>query len=188
MTAPIDLLLAFVLSGAVALACRIQLRLSPRPWYATRYFAVLATFFGLVVLPGAAYRYFFYPDWSVMYVVDASATAGLFAMVALLALAGAAVGAFILGNYCARGHREWLLLTVLALASAGIATIATTGAERIKQVGSFAQWHRTFGLRDLGETDLFLAVLVMGGLVMLAWVHVLVMFAREGAAVRSASN
>jgi hypothetical protein len=188
VTAPIDMLLAFVLGGAISLACRVQLRLNPRPWYATRYFAAMIGFFSLVFLPAAAYRYFFHPDWSVMYLLDTSSTPGLFGLIGLLLLGASAIGAFVLGNYCARAHREWLLLTTLALAVAGIATIAAIGVERIKLVGSFAQWQGSFGLRPLAATDLFLAVVVMGACAALAWLHILVLFAREGAAVRNASR
>lgn len=188
MTAPIDVLLAFVLGGAIALSSRVQLRLNPRPWYATRYFAATVGFIGLVFLPAAAYRYFFHPDWSVMYLLDASSTPGLFGLIGLVILAASAVGAFVLGNYCARAHREWLLLTSLAVAVAGIATIAVLGVERIKVVGSFAQFERTFGLQHLASTELFIAVVVMGVCATIAWLHLLILFAREGAAVRSASR
>jgi hypothetical protein len=188
VTAPIDILVAFVLGGAVALACRIQLRLSPRPWYATRYFAALSGFLALVYLPAAAYRYFFHPDWSVMYVLDATSTPGILGLLQFVLLFAVATGAFVLGNYSARAHREWLLLTSLSLAVAGIATIAALGVDRIRVVGTFAQWEGNFGLRQLASTDLFGAILLMGAIVLLAWVHLLVFFAREGAAVRSASG
>ncbi len=188
MTAPLDVLLTFVLSGSLALACRVQLRLNPRPWYATRYFAMLLSLHGLVVLPAAAYRYFFHPDWAAMYLFPASETSGLFGLTALLSAGGAAVGAFILGHYCARTHREWVLLTTLALAIGGIATMAVLGAGRIAVVGTFTQWDGTFGLRPLRTTDLFAATMIMGACVLLAWLHVLVLFAREGSALRSASR
>lgn len=188
MTAPIDVLLAFVLGGAVALACRVQLRLSPRSWYDTRHFAALGGLLGMLVVPGASYRYFFHPDWSAMYLVNASNSPALFGLASLIGVAGSGVAAFVLGNYCARARREWLLLTMLAVAAAGVAVVATVGAHRIKVVGSLAQWEGTFGLRPVGETDLFLAMLIMGGCVVLAWIHVLVLFAREGAALRAASQ
>jgi len=188
VTAPIDVLLVFVLGGAIALACRVQLRLSPRPWYATRYFAALGGFMGMLVVPSACYRYFFHPDWASMYLFNASGSPALFGLGAILSVILSGVGAFVLGNYCARAHREWLLLTTLAVACAGIAVVAVVGAHRIKVVGTLAQWEGTFGLRQLGDTDLFPAVLIMGGCVVLAWLHVLFLFAREGAALRAASR
>jgi hypothetical protein len=188
VTAPIDVLGTFVLGGAIALACRVQLRLNPRPWYATRYFAALASLHGLVVLPAAAYRYFFHPDWSAMYLVPASETSGLFGLGALVVVCGAAIGAFVLGNHCAKARKEWVLLTSLAVAIAGIATISSLGSGRISRVGTIAQWEGTFGLRDLVGTDLFVAAVVMGGCALVAWLQVLILFAFEGAAVRSASR
>jgi len=188
VTAPIDVLLSFVLGGAVALAARIQLRLSPRPWYATRYFASLGTLYGFLVVPAASYRYFLHPDWSAMYMVDVAPAQQFFGLGALLAVMGSGLGAFVLGNYCARAHREWILLASLAAAAGGIAMLAALGAGRIGVVGSHAQWTGTFGLREIGETDLLPAMLIMGLFVVGAWVHVLVVFAREGTAVRSASR
>ena len=188
MTAPIDVLVAFILGGAIALACRFQLRLSPRPWYATRYFAALASLMGLVVLPASAYRYFFHPDWSAMYLIPASETSGLFGLGGLVVSAGAALGAFVLGHWSARAHREWVLLAALAVAASGIATAAVLGAGRIEVVATTSQWQGSFGLRPWRETDLFTAVLIMDSCVLAAWVHVLILFAREGAAVRAASR
>ena len=188
MTAPIDALLSFLLGGAIALACRVQLRLSPRPWYATRYFAALVGFMAMLVAPAAVYRYFFHPDWSAMYLVDASGSPSLFGFGALVAVVGAGLGAFVLGNYCARAHREWLLLTTLAVAAAGIAVVSAVGFHRIKVVGTFDQWQGSFGLRPLGETDLLPALAIMGACMLLAWLHVLILFVREGASVRSASR
>jgi hypothetical protein len=188
LTAPLDALLSFVLGGFVALACRVQLRLSPRPWYATRYFAGLASFQLLVFLPAAFYRYYFFPDWSAMYLFNASqfhfwATGGGLVVAALMAIA-----AFVLGNRCARARREWLLLTALAVALAGLATVASLLVDRLWSVGSFAQWQRNFGLRQLTETDLLPALLAMGVCVLVAWLYMLVIFAREGSAMGHASR
>jgi hypothetical protein len=188
VTAPIDALLSFMLGGAIALACRVQLRLSPRPWYATRYFAALVGFNAMLVAPAAVYRYFFHPDWSAMYLVDASSFPALFGLGALVAVVGSGVGAFVLGAHCARAHREWLLLTTLAVAAAGIAVVAAVGYHRIRVVGSFEQWQGSFGLRPLLETELFVALALMGGCMLAGWLHVLIVFAFEGAAVRSASH
>jgi hypothetical protein len=142
----------------------------------------------MLVIPGASYRYFFHPDWSAMYLVNASNFPALFGLVSLLAVAGSGVAAFVLGNYCARARREWLLLTMLAVAAAGVAVVSTVGAHRIRVVGTLAQWDGTYGLRTMYETDLILAVLIMGGCVLIAWLHVLFLFAREGAALRAASR
>ena len=188
MTAPLDILIAYVLSGAVALTCRTQLRLSPRPWYATRDFAALCSLFGLVVIPASAYRYFLHPDWAAMYLFDVNQLSGLFGLLGLVLVFGSAVGAFALGNYCARAHREWILLASMAAAIGGIVTLSLLGLERIRLVGSHNQWVGTFGLRPLGETDLYWSALVMGALVIGAWLHVLWLLSREGSAIRNASR
>lgn len=188
MTAFIDIFLSFVFGAAIALACRIQLRVSPRPWYATRYFYSLLVFQGMAVLPSAAYRYFFHPDWSAMYLFNASEVQSLFGLSSLALIFASGMGAFILGNFCARTQREWILLAGLAVAIAGIATVAVLGEDRFKVVGNFAQWTGSFGLRQFAETDLLPAVLLMGGCVVFAWLHILFLFAREGAAVRQASR
>lgn len=181
MTAPLDLLISVVFGGAIALASRGQLRVSSRPWYATRYFASAAIFQGLLVLPAAAYRYFFHPDWAAMYLFEASKATVIYGIAGLGLVLGAGVGTFGLGNYCARTHREWLILTVMALAVAAVVLMVVLLPERLLLVGSYAQWHGSFGLRALAETDLLPAVLVMDGCVLVGWVAVLAVFVREGA-------
>ena len=180
MTAPLDVLISVVLSGAVALACRGQLRVSSRSWYATRYFTALSTFLLLLVLPSAAYRYFFHPDWAAMYLIEASDLTVPFSVACLVAMSGAGVGTFALGSHCARSHREWLILTVLALAVGGIFVVAALSGTRLGQVGTYAQWHGSFGLRPLFTTDLWPALLVMGGCVLVVWIVMLVLYVREG--------
>ncbi len=177
-----------VFGTSVVLSCRVQLRLSPQPWYATRYFASLAAFEGMLVLPAASYRYFFHPDWSSMYLFQASNSTGLVAFGWLLLLFCVVVGAFWLGAYCARLHQEWLLLVVLAIAIGGISLLSTLGAKRLRLVGSYEQWSGRFGLRSIVETDLLPAVLIMGLCVLIGWIYILYLFSREGTSLRRASH
>ena len=188
MTLPLDILISFVLGGALSLACRVQLRRDPRPWYATRYFGALLSLMGLVFLPAAAYRYFFHPDWSVMYLFSTSASAGLIGLAGLVLDAGAAIGAFALGNYSARMRREWLAVVAMVSALAGIVGVALLGEERVLVVGQMTQWERGYGLQPLSESDLYWASLVMGGCVMVGWLQLMVSFIREGVALGRASR
>lgn len=188
MTAPIDLLLSVVVAASIVLTTRSQLRLSPQPWYATRYFAALATFEGMLLLPAAGYRYAFHPDWSFLYLFDASRYPGALTAGALVAVAAAAVGTFWLGDLLCRTGRVWALVLVLGGALAGIAAVATMGFGRMRLVGSHAQWVGTFGLRPLAETDLLLAILVMSGCVLIGWVFILYLFAREATALARTSR
>lgn len=181
VTAPLDIVISVVLGGAIALAARGQLRVSSRSWYASRYFVVVATFQGFLVLPAAAYRYFFHPDWAYMYLFEASRATAVFGMVGLSAVLIAGIVSFSLGAYCARSQREWLILTVMGLAIA-LAVLATAlGKARLVMVGSFDQWHGSFGLRPMFETDLLPALLVMGGCVVVGWITILAILTREGA-------
>lgn len=180
VTAPIDLLLSLIFGGAVALASRGQLRVTSRPWYLTRYFVATVTFHGLVVLPAAAYRYVFHPDWAFMYLFDTSSFRVVFVSIGLLLVFAAGVAGFLLGKHCARTDRLWLLLTSMAVCAGGIALITTLGARRLSAVGSTAQWEGAFGLSPIMSTDLFPAVVVMGGCALVGWISVLASFAREG--------
>ena len=188
MTAPIDLLMSVIFGASAVLASRTQLRLSPQPWYATRYFAALLTFEGMLVLPASGYRLLFHPDWSFMYLFEASAHPAAYgaASLALLALVG--VGTFCVGDFLSRTGRVWALIIVLGLAISGIATIAAVGAERLGTVGTHSQWAGTFGLHPLVETDLLFAVLIMGGCVAVGWVFILYIFIREAVALARTSR
>jgi len=187
LTAPVDVLLCVVFGVTSALASRVQLRLSSQPWFSTRYFASLATFLLMVVMPSTAYRYFFHPDWATMYAFEASRATGLFAVVTLLIGLGAGVGAFWLGSYCCRERKDWILLVVLGVAVAALALIAALGSARIGQVGTYAQWVGEFGLQPLGATDVLPELLISVVALAVGWLYLLVFFAREGFALSRAS-
>ncbi len=184
VTIPIDVLLSIVFGSAIALSSRGQLRVSSRTWFTTRYFVATVAFHGLVVLPSAAYRYFFHPDWSYMYLVDTSFAPVALSITGLIVLLAAGVGAFLIGSYCVRSNREWLILTVIVTAVAGIALVATLGVSRLGVVGTTAQQLGSYGLLQLHETDLLPAMLVMGGCVLGGWIYILVLFSREGTTSR----
>ncbi len=188
MTAPIDLLLSIAIAASVVLATRTQLRLSPQPWYATRYFAAVASFEAMVVLPAAGYRYGFHTDWSFLYLFEASRHASAVTVGGLVAVAGAAVGTFWLGDFLCRTGRVWALVLLLGGAIVGVGVVAALGLPRMALVGSHAQWVGTFGLRPLTSTDLLFALLIMGACVLLGWVFILYLFAREAAALARASR
>jgi len=180
VTVPIDLLLSVLFGGAVALASRGQLKVSSRPWYASRYFVATLAFHALVVLPAAAYRYVFHTDWAFMYFFDGSSLDGALVPAGLLLLLAASVGGFAIGTSCARTDRLWLLLTVMAACMGGIALVATLGARRLLSVGSTTEWDGGFGLSPITSTDLLPAIVVMGLCVLAGWISLLAFFAHEG--------
>ena len=188
MTAPFDLLLSVVIGASVVLASRGQLRLATRPWFASRQLAALVSLELMLLAPGAAYRYLFHPDWAFMYLLDTSGYSGMLAAGSLLLVVAAGVGTFWLGDFCARTGRLWLLLLALAVALAGLAVVVAVGSPRLAVVGSFAGWTGTYGLRPLGDSDLLLAMLVMGACLAVGWFHVLFRFAREGIRLARASR
>lgn len=184
MTAPIDVLLSIVFGSAIALASQGQLRVSSRSWFATRYFVATVAFHALVVLPSAAYRYFFHRDWSFMYLFDTTSAPVAFSILGLVVVFVAGICSFLVGSHCVRTNREWLILTIIVSAVGGIALVAVLGVSRLGVVGSTAQRLGSFGLQPLHLTDLLPAMAAMGACVLGGWIYILVLFAREGTTSR----
>lgn len=151
---------------AAALAGAHELRLSPRHALLTSSFFALVSFLALVLVPVSVYFYVFHGDWFLLYFVDVrhvpSALALIgFVMQALLGVLGFSVGATLVRSQ----HVVWIFGGLAACAVAAIAVVPLC-LDRLRVVGTYAQFRGGFGLAPYGGA-LFQGTLAMGLLLLL---------------------
>jgi hypothetical protein len=152
---------------AAALAGRQELRTSPRPIALTRSFFAFASYAALVVVPISIYFYAFHGDWFLLYLVDVARIPSAIALVgfALEACLGA-IG-FVLGALLVRSQREAMVGALIGLLLLLAVAVVVLYADRLAQVGTYAQFHGQFGLSGWGEAPLLTGALaMMAGLVL----------------------
>jgi hypothetical protein len=179
---PLPPLLVFTMvSGlAAALAGRQELRTSPRPVPLTRSFASYLSYALLVVVPISVYFYVFHGDWFLLYAIDVSQIPSAVALAGFALQAGLGALAFLLGAVLVRNQHE-----VIAGATLGIILVAGAGvgiayADRLSQVGSYAQFHGQFGLEPFEGGPLLEGALAMAAIALFGLVFLLVRLWQAG--------
>ncbi len=162
MPLPSLLCIAFAAGIAAAIAGRSELRVSPRPALLTRTFGAYAIFLAALLVPVSVYFYVFHGDWYLLYLVDVRRVPSAFALLAFMGHGAIGAGGFLVGASLVRSQRE-----LFAAASAGGAIAVALGIvalarSRLAVVGSYAQFHRGFGLASFTESALLEGGLVMG--------------------------
>jgi hypothetical protein len=171
---PLPPLLVFtVVSGlAAALAGRSELRTSPRPVALTRSFFAYLSYALLVIVPASVYFYVFHGDWFLLYFVDVSQIPSAVALIGFALQAGLGALGFLGGALLVRGQREILAGVIAGVLLVVGASVFFVYADRLAQVGSYAQFHGQFGLEafeggPLLTGSLALATVALFGLVFL---------------------
>lgn len=162
MPLPFLLLLGIAIGVAAAAAAKTELLLSPRPPLLTAAFSAFFTFVLFVLVPISVYFYVFHGDWFLLYLVDTGHVPSAIALVGFALQAGTATLGFLVGTALVRAqHMVAVYVTIGAcvLLAAGIVPVAM---DRLMVVGSFAQFHGSFGLIGYAETPLSRGGLVMG--------------------------
>jgi hypothetical protein len=181
---PSLLCIAFASGVASAIAGRSELRVSPRPALLTRAFGAYAIFLAVLLVPISVYFYVFHGDWYLLYLIDVRRVPSALALLSFMGhIALGAVG-FLLGASMVRSQRD-----VLAGLSAGAVAALSVGVlglarSRLSVVGSYAQYHRGFGLEPVMESGLLDGGILMSALLALGLVGLLVRVhwgARKGA-------
>lgn len=178
---PLPPLLALtLLSGfAAALAGRYEVRSSPRHVALTRSGLAYLSYALLVMVPTSVYFFVFHGDWFLLYLVDVSQIPSAIALLGFLLQAGLGMSAFILGAVLVRGQREALLGVALALSFLAGGGSVVAYAERLTQVGSYAQFHGQFGLGPF-EGPLLTGAVSMSALASFGLVFLLVRLWQSG--------
>lgn len=162
MPLPLLLFLGIAIGIAAAAAGQVELRLSPRPPLLTASFSAFLTFVLLVFVPVSVYFYVFHGDWFLLYVVDTGHVPSAVALVGFALQAGIATLGFLLGSVLVRAQHS-----SIAYAASGVSVLVAVGIvpltiDRLRVVGTFAQYHGSFGLLDYPETSLARGGAVMG--------------------------
>jgi hypothetical protein len=174
MPLPTLLFLAFATGIAAAITGRTELRVSPRPALLSRTFAAFVVFSVLALVPVAVYFYVFHGDWFLLYLVDVRRIPSAVALLGFVVLAAVGALGFVLGAGLVRNQREKSAGVVTGLAVLGAGAVVLVAPERLRVVGSYAQYRGRFGLEPFGSGPLLQGTMVMGGLLLLGLLFLLV--------------
>ncbi len=167
MPLPSLLCIAFAAGVASAIAGRSELRVSPRPALLTRSFGAYAIFLAVLLVPISVYFYVFHGDWYLLYLVDVRRVPSALALLSFMGHVALGAAGFVAGASMVRSQRD-----VLAGLVAGAVTALGFGVfglarGRLSVVGSYAQYHRGFGLSPVSESGLVDGGVLMGVLLLL---------------------
>lgn len=177
MPLPSFLFLAFATGLAAALASRRELLNSPQPLVLMRSLSAWALFAGLLLIPLSSYFYLFHGDWFLLYQIDVSVVPSAVAL--LLFIFEFALGAlgFFLGASLIRRKRGEIASLILAVVSALVFAPIIFFRRELALVGTYRQFHRDYGLEGFRESALFPGALFMGGVLIVAFVYLLIRLA-----------
>ena len=177
-----QLLVANALLGlGFAWVARTELRLASRSAARSAAFAALLIGELLLTIPLGVYLYIFYPDWSWLYLVRASAVPSVAVMFVMIGYPVAAIAGYYGAVSLCRANREPVVLGLLG--GLAVVLLVTLGLawRRVGHVGTFDQYDRLFGLDPLHRSSLglflVLALPALGG----AWAWTLLRIRRAGA-------
>jgi hypothetical protein len=165
MPLPTVLFLAFAAGLAAALAARTELKISPRPSLVTRGALAFLIFDFLVLVPASAYFYVFHGDWFLLYAFDVRLIPSAIALIGFVFEGLLAALGFVLGAGLVRSQREAIGGGLVMLSTAAAIAVPLIAAERLKMVGSYAQYTGNFGLVPFASGPLLLGTITMSGIV-----------------------
>lgn len=179
---PLPPLLVFTLvSGlAAALAGRQELRASPRPVALTRSFFAYLSYAVLVVVPISVYFYVFHGDWFLLYFADVSEVPSAIALVGFVLQAALGALGFLGGALLVRTQREVVVGVILGVLLVGGLGVLVTYADRLAQVGSYAQFHGQFGLEAFQAGPILSGALAMSAILLFGLSFLLVRLWQSG--------
>ncbi|GAB5550051.1 MAG: hypothetical protein SangKO_098110 [Sandaracinaceae bacterium] len=166
MPLPALVALAFVSGLSASLAGRQELRMSPRPVALTRSFLAYLSYAVLVIVPASVYFYLFHGDWFLLYAVDVQRIPSAVALVGFMGQGALGVLGFVLGAVLVRNQRELIVGILLGVAVVAAGVLVVLYADRLGQVGSYAQYHGQFGLESYASGPLLTGALGLGGIVL----------------------
>jgi hypothetical protein len=152
---------------AAALAGRSELRVSPRPPLLSRSFWAWVSFAVLVLIPVSIYFYVFHGDWFLLYLVDMRRIPSALAMIGFAAMVVLGTGAFAFASVLIRSQRDSMAGGLTALFVVLAVAVVPAASERLSQVGSYAQYHGSFGLTPFASGPLMTGSLAMGAILLL---------------------
>jgi hypothetical protein len=179
----IPALIAFnlLVGASVAYSARLQIRTLQRHIVSTRYFISLMMLESMIILPVGIYFYFFYTDWSWMYLVNTARynNSGVGAM-AVIAYPLAAVMGYLVGYYSARSNSDWITLMFIVFIAIGLVGLFIAAKNQFVLVGTYEQYQRDIGLKSISATSLIPSIVVSFVGISVSWIYLLIRFSKEG--------
>lgn len=171
MNLPISFVIAYTSGIIASLASRAELRGTPRPALATSGFKAFATYVLLVLVPSTVYFYAFHGDWFLLYLIDATSVPSAVGLLLFVVEAIVSAVGFASGAHLVRMQRESLAVAMASLTAMLGMGLLLVLRERVATVGTYAQFHGTFGLKPWLESPLLPAVVLFSTLLVVGLVH-----------------
>lgn len=168
---PISFLLAYVTGIIASLSARAELRGTPRPALGTSGFRAFATYVLLVLVPSTVYFYAFHGDWFLLYLLDSTTVPSAVALLLFVVEAGVGAVGFVSGAHLVRMQRESLAIAIALLTTVVAVALLFALRDRVATVGTYAQFHGTFGLKPWVESPLLPAVVLFATILLVGLVH-----------------
>ncbi len=121
----------------------------------------------LVLIPVSIYFYVFHGDWFLLYLVDMRRIPSALAMIGFAALVLLGTGGFALASALIRSQKDTMAAALTALFLVLAVAVVPAASDRLSQVGSYAQYHGSFGLTPFESGPLMTGSLAMGSILVL---------------------
>lgn len=150
MPLPTLVFLAFAVGLLAAVMGATELRLSPRHALLSSSFRAFALYLLLLVLPVSLYFYVFHGDWFLLYSLDVRRIPSALALLGFAGELGLGVFGYLIGAALARAQRVRVGYVIGLLCVPLGALVVLLWPERLRAVGTFAQYRGDFGLAPYG--------------------------------------
>jgi hypothetical protein len=127
-----------------------ELRLSPRHALLSSSFRAFALYLALLVLPVSLYFYVFHGDWFLLYSIDVRRIPSALALLGFAGELCFGVFGFLFGAALARAQKVTFGYVLGLLCVPFGALVVLLWPERLRAVGTFAQYRGDFGLAPYG--------------------------------------
>ena len=181
MPLPFAPLIGLALGGAFAWVAAQELSRTEGPIVASRSFAIVAAFAGLVWVPVLGYFVAFHGDWSYLYLVSWRRVPSAIDLGLVLGAAFAVLAGFAISVEPIRKRRFARVVGVIVAPATLVIAGLILAARRLAVSGTYAQFHGDFGTEPIGTSPLGKGVLYMGAVLAAAVVWTAVSLARVGA-------
>ncbi len=171
MNLPLAICISYAAGIVAALSARAELRGTPRPALATSGFRAFLAYVSLVLVPSTVYFYLFHGDWFLLYLVDSQRIPSAVALLLFVMQASIAALGFASGAHMVRLQRENLAIAIVVAVCVLAAGLLAAVHGRFATVGTYAQFHGTFGLDPWLETPLLPAIVLFGTVMLVGLVH-----------------
>jgi hypothetical protein len=181
MPLPFAPFVGLALGGAFAWVAAQELSRTEGPIVASRSFAIVAAFAGLVWVPVLGYFVAFHGDWSYLYLVSWRRVPSAIDLGLVLGAAFAVLAGFAISVEPIRKRRFARVVGVIVAPATLVIAGLILSARRLAVSGTYAQFHGDFGTEPIGTSPLGKGVLYMGAVLAAAVAWTAVSLARAGA-------